>query len=128
MEQLRDIKEIVVVDDSSLLLLIATILIILMLLTLLAHLLRRRRGKRRSKPTVRMIAKGALQNIDYRDAKTTAYLFGEYAHLFVTEDSHETHQKIIEALRPYKYKKEVPPLKQETEDAIKAFLKRASWS
>ncbi len=129
MEELRDIKEIVIVDDSSLLLLIATVLITLLLLAFFGYLLRRgKRHKRRPKPSIRKIAKEALQSIDYRDAKTTAYLFGEYAHLFVTEDSHEPHQKIIEALKPYKYKKEVPPLKRETEDAIKSFLKRASWS
>lgn len=127
MEGLRDIKDIVEVHDHSLLILLSTIMITVLLLLLAFYLLRRRRRKRRHRPTPIELAKEALQQLDYDDAKSAAYTFGEHAEHFITEDNHALHQRIMEALMPYKYKKEVPPLDNETAKAMKDYIKGIIW-
>jgi len=131
MEGLRDIKEIVEVNDHSFLLLIASITLTLLLVAAISYLLTRKRRRRPIRPTPKERSKGLLDTIDYSNAKEAAYLFEENTYPFVTEEEteeeQETHKKIIEALMPYKYKKEVPELDKETTKEMKAFIERITW-
>lgn len=123
MKELRDIKEIVEVSDSSLLLFVLTVITAVLLITALVYFLTIKRGRRRVKPTPEALAKTALREIDYTDAKDAAYRFSENAYRFVTDESRELYQNIDEALIPYKYKKDVPELDRKTAADLKQFIK-----
>jgi len=122
MNELKDIKDIVEVQEHSFILLISLIVLTLLLLTLLLYFLKNRR-RRRKKPTTKQIALERLQNLNYSDTKEVVYLFEELSELFLNEKNQMEFYTIKEKLTLYKYKKDIPPLAQDTADKIKAFIK-----
>ncbi len=122
MNELKDIKDIVEVQEHSFILLISLIVLTLLLLTLLLYVLKNRR-RRRKKPTTKQIALERLQNLNYSDTKEVVYLFEALGELFLNEKNQMEFYTIKEKLKLYKYKKDIPPLAEDTADKIKAFIK-----
>ena len=61
----------------------------------------------------------AIDAIDLSNTKEAAYLLSEYVELHAKTNPHA--QKLLEALKAYKYKKEVAPFDAKTLQLIKQF-------
>lgn len=122
MEGLRDIKGIVEIDEPSFQILIALLAVLFLLLGWGAYLFKNRR-RRRKKLSPKALAKKALEQLDYANTKEVVYGFVEHGALLLNEKNEQSFKQIAEALTPYKYKKEVPPLEPKLEKQIKAFIK-----
>lgn len=122
MEGLRDIKGVVEIDEPSLQILVALVVLLFLLLAWGGYLFKKRR-RRRKKLSPRALAKKALEELDYANTKEVVYGFVEYGALLLNEKNEPKFNEIAEALTPYKYKKEVPPLEEPLKKKIKAFIK-----
>ncbi|MEA2111952.1 MAG: hypothetical protein U9P71_07895 [Campylobacterota bacterium] len=111
---LHDIKPLVEVSDNSLILFIVLVLVGAVLILGLAYLLFMFL-KRRKKESRRKDAFAALQGVDFKDAKASAYAITAHGFIFA-DDSHRTkaaYEKLLNHLAPYKYKKEVNAIDEE---------------
>ncbi len=129
MQELRDIKGIVEISDNSLLFLfgISVFTVLLSVGILLYFKFRKKRVKRRFLKTKKELAKERLENIDYDDPKSVTYTFIEDAGEFIDEKSKPEFLKIVEELKPYKYKKEVPQIDEELKKRVKDFIREIKW-
>ncbi len=119
---IRDIKPLVPIPDISLYLFIALLVVgVSILVAIAVFAWRRWRGGRGVDPRIGWI--GRLERIDYGDPKKAAYIMTRYGRL-LAEDKRR--QEILSQLLPrlerYKYKKDVPPLDEETKRFMKLFI------
>jgi len=100
-------------------------LIVLLLLALFFY--KRGKKKYRFKLTPKELAKERVKNIDYTDAKSVAYIFGEDVALFVDDKNRQKYKELEQKLAEYKYKKDVPELDKSLEKEIKDFIRGIRW-
>ncbi len=114
MEGLKDIKPNVTIVDYQFFIFLALVLIVftLILYLLFKHL-------RKKEP----IELQKLKTLNFADSKEVAYKFCEYARKFVNENNQTAFNHICEELKEYKYKRKVPPLKEELKEKILSFIK-----
>lgn len=112
---LHDIKPLVEVPDHSLLLSSLLLLLIILLLSSLLYL-----GwhhlRHRKKVDKRGIAYKALKSVSFDEPKRAAYAITKYGRVFSQEGPRykEAYADLLERLAPYKYKKVVTPIDEET--------------
>ncbi len=112
---LHDIKPLVEVPDNSFIwftsLLGVGAVLVLALLYLLWRFIRRSKAK-----NIRKEHYQELQKIDFGDPKQAAYAITRYGLTFAgdAERCAETYANLVERLAPYKYKKVVEPIDDET--------------
>ncbi|WP_456404919.1 hypothetical protein [Hydrogenimonas sp.] len=119
---IRDIKPLVPIPDISIYLFAALLAVGVLLFAAAAIFVWRRWRRRRSvDPRIEWLRR--LDRIDYRDPKKAAYLMTRYGRL-LAEDKRR--QEILSQLLPrlerYKYRKDVPPLDDETKRYMKLFI------
>lgn len=122
LQDLKDIKPPLEVPDYSLYLLLVLVIVGLVILgTLLWFIFkffRSRKKINRRKELVKI-----LLNLDYSDSKQCAYTVTQYGYeLIRDENSENTFHQLLPKLDPYKYKKEVPPMDEETKQYIRHFI------
>lgn len=122
MQELKDIKDIVEVSDSTLWMLSGLIVLTILIIAIALYFYKNRR-RRRKKPTQKELALQKLQSLDYSNPKDVVYTFEESARLFLDEKKRAHFEKIVKALEIYKYKKDVPALKEESKKMMQAFIK-----
>ncbi len=112
---LHDIKNIVDVDEYSLYYLLGGSFLALLLLSALAYLLYVWLNKK-AKFNLRKENYKALNSLDLRDAKKSAYAITFYGATFKDDSPrhHEMYLNLTERLEVYKYKKEVGAFDDET--------------
>jgi c-di-AMP phosphodiesterase-like protein len=113
---IRDIKPNVEIIDYEF---IAFIVIVLILLIIFIIFLIKKLKKKNPKKEI--LEK--LKNLDFNDAKKTAYEFTKLAIIFVNEENKKEYEEIVKLLEKYKYKKKVPPLSKTDIEKIKNFIK-----
>lgn len=121
--QLRDIKSIVAVPDHSLWLFSALVAAAAIALAVLVFWLVRRR-KKRVDPK-RKEAMRRLSVLDFSDTKAAVYDFSLLGHFVLTPKTEPLFAAIVQALEPYKFKKEVPPLDAALQKRMQDFIKEA---
>lgn len=112
---LHDIKNIVDVDEYSLYYLLGGSLLALLLLTLFVYLIYALMNKK-AKFNLRKENYKAINSLDLRDAKKSAYDITAYGATFKDDSPrhHEMYLNLTERLEVYKYKKEVNAFDDET--------------
>ncbi len=120
---LRDIKPIVEVPDHSLWLFLAMLIV---LIAAAAAAFRWWRRQRRSRIDARRVeALRRLDALEWNDTKKAVYDFSLLSHFVVTDRTRDEWRALLEALEPYKFKKEVPPLDAGLKNRMKKFIKEA---
>jgi len=119
---IHDIKPLIPIPDISIYIFIALIVAGL-LVAAAAAIFALRRWRRHKKTDPRITWLKILDKMDFADAKRSAYIMTRYGRL-LAEDKRR--QEILSQLLPrlerYKYKKEVPPLDEETKRFMKLFI------
>ena len=108
---IKDIKPNVEIVDYYFLAFI--VLMVISIIAVIIFLLKRKKTKKFN----------LLKDLDFNDAKKTAYDFTLLARNFVNENNQKEYEEIVKMLEKYKYKKEVPPLDNEVKEKIISFLK-----
>ena len=112
---LHDIKPLVEVPDYTFTMFIAVVMLGIVLFAGVLYLLWKF-WQRRKEVNERQRCFEQLQNVDVSDAKQAAYAITQYGRIFA-EDSprcEEAYTGLISRLTPYKYKKSVDPIDEET--------------
>lgn len=122
MDKLKDIKGIVEVSDYSMYYLLGIIFAILLMIIGIIYLYKK--PKRRKKPTSRVVALGNLKNINYANAKDTAYSFTLNTPFFINEKNRDQYESILQKLEIYKYEKEVPQINEDLKNEIQKYIGR----
>ncbi len=120
--ELRDIKPLVEIPDYSFFLYVAVITFVTVFVAAAIYWLIKVLSQKRAekKEDYRKI----LQTMDLNDSKKVAYLITRYGkHLIKDSSALKIYEELLKRLAKYKYKKEVPPLDEETKRYIKLFLK-----
>ena len=120
--ELRDIKPLVEIPDYSFFLYVAVITFVTVFVAAAIYWLIKVLSQKRAekKEDYRKI----LQTMDLNDSKKVAYLITKYGkHLIKDSSALKIYEELLKRLAKYKYKKEVPPLDEETKRYIKLFLK-----
>lgn len=112
MDKLKDIKDFVQVPDFSIYIFTAIVIVgfcVLFIVILKIYQFFKKRVKSKAQ-----IAREKLSQIDFKNAKQTAYEISKYA-IFLLDNtaSQDLYNKLEKALEKYKYKKEVPEFSQE---------------
>lgn len=129
LQKLKDIRPPVEVPDYSLWLFLAIVALLLMIVASIAYWLYKRRARRpilrRRRKDPMQIAKEMLEHIDFHDAKSAVYAFDEYLPVLIGDDvdKRQRFEAIKKRLERYKYKKEVPPLSIEDEEAMRRLIR-----
>jgi uncharacterized protein HemX len=120
---LHDIKPLMEVPDSSGTLLMLMLLIAVVLGAGTLYLLYRRL-RFRQKVNIRKQHYEMLSHVDFSDAKRAAYLITEHGRLFSKDSERlfEAYQNLVERLEPYKYRKTVSPIDNESRSYYKIYL------
>jgi hypothetical protein len=121
-DKLKDIKGIVEVSDYSMYYLLGIIFAILLMIIGIIYLYKK--PKRRKKPTSRVVALGNLKNINYANAKDTAYSFTLNTPFFINEKNRDQYESILQKLEIYKYEKEVPQINEDLKNEIQKYIGR----
>lgn len=120
---LHDIKPLVEVPDNSFVLFVIVVVAGAVLLCALLYLLWRymRRAK---EANLRQLSYEALQNIDFSDAKQAAYAITRHGLPFANDGERyrEAYDSLVQRLAPYKYKKVVDPIDEETVAYYRIYL------
>jgi len=123
MEGLKDIKGFVEVPDQSFLYFMltvsGTVLFILALITIFVWYRKPKRKRKRLSAKEQAIIN--LEAIDFSNTKEAVYSFSENTQKIKEED--DGLKTLLEKLETYKYKKEVPTLKEEDREAMEKFIK-----
>jgi hypothetical protein len=120
---LKDIKPIVDVPDHSLWIFAALILAAVLAVAGIAFwLLRRRRARFDHR---RALALKRLDALDFSDTKQTVYDFSLLGHFVLTPKTEATFRALLDALEPYKFRKETPPLDAALQSRMTQFIKEA---
>ena len=122
MDKLKDIKGIVEVVDYSMYYLLGIIFAVLLMMIGIIYLYKK--PKRRKKPTSRVVALGNLKNINYANAKDTAYSFTLNTPFFINEKNRDQYESILQKLEIYKYAKEVPQINEDLKNEIQKYIGR----
>jgi hypothetical protein len=120
---LHDIKPLVEISDYSIYYLSALILVgVTVLLALLFFAWRYWSQKNRH--TTRKKHFELLQNIDFSNPKAAAYAITKYGYSFSSDGDrqHETYENLLSRLAPYKYKKSVENIDNETKGYYDIYL------
>ncbi len=119
---IHDIKPLMPIPDISLYIFSALVAAGLLAAAVVAMFLWRlwRRG-RKADPRIAWLRK--LDSIDFSDAKRSAYIMTRYGRLLAEDKRRrEILSQLLPRLECYKYKKEVPPLDEETKRFMKLFI------
>ncbi|WP_353661963.1 hypothetical protein [Hydrogenimonas sp. SS33] len=119
---IRDIKPLLPIPDISFYVFIGFALVgLVVLAALLIYGIRWWRSHRRIDPRRQWLRE--LDRIDFNDPKKAAYIFTRYARLLAEEKRQkEIFSQLLPRLERYKYKREVPPLDEETKRFMKLFI------
>ena len=119
---IRDIKPLLPIPDISLYVFIGFALVgLVVLAALFIYGLKWWRSRRRIDPRVQWLA--MLDRIDFNDPKKAAYLFTRYGRLLAEEKRQkEILAQLLPKLERYKYRRDVPPLDEETKRFMKLFI------
>lgn len=120
MEKLRDIKDIVGVSDYSMYYLIGYIILAILIFWVIIYLLSRQ--KKSKKLTKKEKALQELKNIDYKNSKDIAYKFTLNIPFFIDEKNEIEIEELLENLKIYKYKKDIPTMDKELKQRIKKMI------
>ncbi len=125
---LRDIKPLLEIPDSSYLLYWSLLgLGVILLLGILFFLLKLWWQRRRRNPAKHYLA--MLKSLSWEDSKRDAYQATHYARLLATDERREKlFEQLVERLEPYKYRKEVAPIDDETRNHFNLFVQVADES
>jgi ATP-dependent Zn protease len=120
---LHDIKPLVEVPDNSFILFMALVVVAALFIVAVIYLLVLF-WKRRKKENSRKEAFAALKNIDFKDAKQSAYAITKYGLIFADDAprNKEAYENLINRLAPYKYKKSVDDIDDECKSYYKIYL------
>ena len=112
---LHDIKPLVEVPDSSFVFFVILVALGAAVLIVVAYLLWRHL-RRAKEANLRELSYEALQNIDFSDAKKAAYAITRHGFCFTGDGERyqEAYNNLVSRLAPYKYKKSVDPIDDET--------------
>ncbi len=119
---IHDIKPLMPIPDISLYIFSVLVAAGLLAAAVVAMFLWRlwRRG-RKADPRIAWLRK--LDSIDFSDAKRSAYIMTRYGRLLAEDKRRrEILSQLLPRLERYKYKKEVPPLDEETKRFMKLFI------
>jgi hypothetical protein len=119
---IRDIKPLLPIPDVSIYLFLALVFMGLLVMgALVWYGWKWWKSHRKSDPRLRWLEQ--LDRIDYNNPKKAAYLMTKYGRLLAEDKRRE---EILEQLLPrlerYKYRREVPPLDEETKRFMKLFV------
>lgn len=120
---LHDIKPLVELHDYTLYYVAAAaVVVLILLLTVLYLLLRQWRASR--KRDRRRECLEALKAVNPDDAKRAAYAITRFGRCFADDSPRlfEAYQGLCHRLEPYKFKKDVPQMDEETRAHIRIFL------
>lgn len=119
--KLHDIKQLVEIPDFSFylyLFLLSVVILIIVLLIYLVYKLFKNRKKDERKTYYEI-----LENIDFEQAKKSAYEITKYGKLLATSDREKKLiEELIEELEKYKYKKEVTSIDNEVKILFNRFM------
>ena len=122
MEKLRDIKGLVEIPDFSFYLYILFVVVVTTLVAVLVYLVIKAFGSKKRNRREEILRK--LRALDLDDAKEAAYMITRYGRYLVNDSARaKIYEELVRRLTPYKYKKEVPPLDNETRRMIQLFLR-----
>ncbi len=112
--QLRDIKPLLEIPDSSYYFYIGVLSFLVVLLCVLIFIVVKKFILNR-KETLHKRYLRALKNVDWSDAKKSAYLVTKLGRVLAVEDRQkEIYWQFLGVIERYKYKKEVPSVDEET--------------
>jgi hypothetical protein len=120
---LHDIKPLMEVPDQSLIWFVLTLVGTIVAVALVAYFLVQWFRKRRAN-TLRRKHYEALNDIDFTDAKAAAYAITRYGYTFSDDAPRlkEAYDALVERLAPYKYKKVVDPIDEETQGYLDIYV------
>jgi len=119
---LRDIRPLVDIPDLSFYLYLAVVTVVTLLVVVFLYWIIRLVGRKRITREKEILTH--LRSLDRRDSKRVAYeitLKGRY--LVKDSATLKIYEELLRRLAPYKYRKEVPPIDEETNRYIDLFLK-----
>jgi hypothetical protein len=122
MEELRDIKGLVEVTDYSFYYFGALVAAALLLLLVLGIFIYKKLTKKEPM-TQKRAAAALLEKFEFGDTKQSVYDFSRLAQYAVSEDQRQALEQLLEELKPYKFKKEVPELDDALKAKMQAFIK-----
>lgn len=120
---LHDIKPLIEIHDYTPYYFAGVTLVVFILLLLVLYLLIRQwRESRRSDR--RRECMEALKSVSFDDAKAAAYAISHYGRCFAGDSPQvgEAYRNLLERLEPYKFKKSVPDIDEETRAYFRIFL------
>ena len=120
---LHDIKPLVEVPDSSFVLFVIVVAVGAAVLVAVAYLLWQHL-RRQKEVNIRKLNYEALQDMDFSDPKQAAYAITRHGHCFTGDGERykETYDNLVSRLAPYKYKKSVDPIDDETVGYYRIYL------
>lgn len=120
---LHDIKPLAEITDSTLIWLSFLAVLAAVLMLLAGYLLWKkwRSGRREDR---RRVCYDALRNIDLDDAKNAAYAISRFGRCFASDSPrlNEAYDALSTRLSIYKYRRNVPPLDEETRSYYAVFI------
>jgi len=119
---IRDIKPLLPIPDVSFYIFTALIAVgVLIVAAGTIYVWRRWHFGRKSDPRISWVKR--LEQMDFSDAKRSAYLMTKYGRLLAEDKRRqEIMAQLLPKLERYKYKKRVPPLDEETKRFMKLFI------
>jgi len=126
LNKLRDIKTITPIELFNPIWIVVAIVVVIVILLAL-YFLTKRPKRKRFKLTPKELAMQRVQNIDYSDAKSVAYIFSKDLAHFIDESNSKQYLQLEKELEPYKYKKDIPKLDKDLENRVKEFIKGIKW-
>jgi len=122
MEELRDIKPLVEIGDYSFYLYLGLIFFVTAAVAAMVYWIIRLIGQKRTDRYREILRQ--LRALDLEDSKKVAYAITKKGRYLVRDSSRlRIYEELLRRLARYKYKKEVPPLDEETRRYIELFLK-----
>jgi len=121
--QLHDIKPLIVIQDYTPYYLAAAAAAVSVLLLLVLYLLIRRYRAAQVENS-RAACRQALEAVDFDDAKAAAYTITRLGRCFAEETPQhkEVYTNLARRLEPYKFRKTVPPIDEETRAYFRIYL------
>ncbi len=120
---LHDIKPLVEIPDYSIYY-FAGVVILAVALLLAALFFAWKFYKKRTDKSVRKAHYKSLENIDFSNPKAAAYAITKYGYSFKNDGARqsETYENLVARLAPFKYKKTVMQIDEETKGYYKIYL------
>lgn len=119
--KIHDIKPLVEIPDYSLYIFIALILLLLTIFAVLAYYIYK--IIRNKEVSAQKKSFEALKNLDFSDAKRTAYVLTLHGRIIAsTPREKKLLEELITDIEKYKYKKVAPAITEETKHQIEIFM------